>query len=817
MNRSSAVVLALVALLAGTRPSASAAASPPSPSEPNPASLASKQAPGAISGRVLDASGAVLHGADVTVRQNQGQVERTGATDEEGRFEFRDLPPGDYALTAVARGLSTASRRIALGDGERAIIRLRLEPSRFAEEVTVTATHIAGRAESLQRIPGSVDIIGRDVLDSSRVFTTSEALRKAAGVTVREEEGFGLRPNIGIRGVNPTRSTKVLFLEDGIPLAYAPYGDNASYYHPPIERFQSIEVLKGSGQIAYGPVTVAGVVNYITPAPPLEPTGAVTLIGGNRSYLNGHLNYGGTWRQLGVLVDYLRKEGDGARENTHSDLNDLNLKVVTPLAQDQTLTLKGSYYGERSNVTYSGLREDEYRANPRQNPFRNDDFEGNRYGASATHTYALTPDKLLVTQIYGSYFSRDWWRQSSNSGQRPNDSDDPDCGGMANLNTTCGNQGRLRDYKLWGVEPRLRFGHRLFGPGSEAEIGARLHVETQDRQQQNGATPTARAGTVVEDNERTNRAYSFFLQDRVLLGKWTLTPGLRAERIRFERTNRLANEGRGASGSTSVTQLVPGLGVTYVPSNQATVFAGVHRGFAPPRTEDIVSNSGGTVDLDPELSWNYEVGLRSTVRPGVRLDATLFRIDYENQVVPASLAGGVGATLTNGGETLHQGIEVGGRLDTGELLDSRHNLYFRAAFTYLPTASFRGVRFSNVSGFGDVRVDRNRLPYAPRRILNASLGYAHPSGLDVMLEASYLSDQFADDLNSIDPSPDGQRGLISSSTIWNATVNCPVRPLRTILFVTVKNLLDDTFIVDRSRGILPGSPRLVQGGFRFRL
>jgi Fe(3+) dicitrate transport protein len=115
-------------------------------------------------------------------------------------------------------------------------------------------------------------------------------LRKVAGIQVRDEEGFALRPNISIRGLNPTRSSKVLLLEDGIPLTYAPYGDNASYYHPPIDRFESIEVLKGSGQILYGPVTVGGVINYVTPNPPQRPSGHLTLTGGNRDYFNGHIN-----------------------------------------------------------------------------------------------------------------------------------------------------------------------------------------------------------------------------------------------------------------------------------------------------------------------------------------------------------------------------------------------------------------------------------------------------------------------------------------------------------------------------------------------
>jgi Fe(3+) dicitrate transport protein len=155
----------------------------------------------------------------------------------------------------------------------------------------------------------------------------------------------------------------------------------------------------------------------------------------------------------------------------------------------------------------------------------------------------------------------------------------------------------------------------------------------------------------------------------------------------------------------------------------------VHRGFAPPRTEDIINNAtGGTVGLDSELSWNYEVGVRSLPAKGVQLDATVFRMDYENQIVPASLAGGVGSTLTNGGETLYQGLELTGRIDTGAILRSRHNLYLRTAFTYLPTAKLTSTRFSSVRGFSNVSISGNRLPYAPERLLNLRFGYSHAKG-----------------------------------------------------------------------------------------
>lgn len=765
-----------------------------------------------LAGHVLDQNGAAVSGAHVTLRQTGTRVEMVTTTDRMGAFIFSAVAPSRYILSASAQGFSMTAQEVALAAGESRDVNILLRPGALAEEVVVSSSHILGAPEILEQIPGSVEVITGEQLENSRVLSTTEALRKAAGVNVRDEEGFGLRPNIGIRGLNPTRSTKVLLLEDGLPLTYAPYGDNSSYYHPPIDRFETVEVLKGSGQILYGPQTIGGVINYITRNPPLEPSGSLTLMGGNRSYFNGHASYGGTWGNTGLLFDYTRKQGEGVRDNVRSGLNDFNFKTVSTFGARQALTAKFNYYGEDSNLTYSGLSEAEFRADPRQNPFRNDFFFGDRFGASLTHAFVFNNDAMLTTNLYGSYFNRHWWRQSSNSNERPNRlNSDPDCRSMADLHTTCGNQGRLRRYHFFGVEPRLHVKHRLFGIRSEADFGFRAHFETQNRRQENGDLPNSRSGLLVEHNERRNQAYSGFVQNRFILGDWTVTPGLRLEHVEYQRTNRLL----AVSGRTDLTKAVPGLGLSYSPSSKLTVFAGLHRGFAPPRTEDVINNAtGGVIELDPELSWNYELGVRSRLADGVRFEATLFRMDYENQIIPASLAGGVGATLTNGGATLHQGLELSGRLDSGALFKTRHNFHLRTVYTFLPIAEFRGTRRSNIDN--STIITGNRLPYAPEHLLTTTVGYSHPNGLDGIIEAVHVGRQFSDDLNTIAPPANGQRGLVPSYTIWNATANYTVERLHTTFFVTVKNVFDRLYIADRSRGIMPGQPRLVQSGLKFR-
>jgi Fe(3+) dicitrate transport protein len=677
---------------------------------------------------------------------------------------------------------------------------------------------VIGDRIRLDSIPGSAEVLSGEVLTESRVFTVNEAMRKVPGIFARDEEGLGLRPNLGVRGLNPTRSSKVLLLEDGIPIAYAPYGDNASYYHPPVERFERIEILKGSGQIAYGPHTVGAVINYITPAVPDQLDGRLVASLGNKNFGEVHGQVGDRFGDTGFIAHGTYKETDGARENMHFEVGDVNLKVVHDFTERQAVTFRASYYDESSQVTYSGLTLAEWEDDPFQNPFKYDQMDAQRFGTSATHRFELSPAVTFTTNAYYTYFNRDWWRQSSNSTQRPNDKSDPACGGMANLYQTCGNEGRLRQFWTAGLEPRVSVEHGLFGVDNVAEAGMRYHVEDQYRIQANGDLPnsrepgTGRTAGIKEDSDRSVEALSAFAQNRFDFGRWTVTPGVRFEHIDYERVDNLL----GTSGKSSIDQVVPGIGATVEVLPETVVFAGVHRGFGPPGVADIVTASGGSVDLDAELSWNYEFGLRAVPGDGLSYEATLFRMDFENQIVPASVAGGSGATLTSAGETLQQGLELAGQIDSTAVVEWPVEVFARVAYTWVADAEYVGERYSSVSGFGSVRVTGNRLPYAPEHLFAGTLGVRTGFGLEVALESVYTSAAFTDDLNTVDVVANGQRGEIPGYTVWNLTANYALPLCHCTVFATAKNLTDELYVADMSRGMIPGMPRLVQAGFEVR-
>lgn len=668
----------------------------------------------------------------------------------------------------------------------------------------VPRVDIIGNVNEYFKTPSSAATLEKEELEASHVMTTSEALRKIPGVVTRDEEGFGMRPNISIRGLNPTRSTKILLLEDGIPLAYAPYGDNASYYHPTIDRFERIEVLKGANQVKFGPQTIGGVINYITPNAPEKFGGHLSLTAGNRDFLNTKINVGGN----GMLFDYTHKEGDGARDNTHHNVEDLNFKITKSINEDHAITLRTNYFSEDSQVSYSGITQAEYNNFGRDyNPFNHDDFEITRYGASITHDWQINDNALLTTNYYYSHFDRDWWRQQSNTSTTSVTTTDTGCSafaaariaGRATNGDQCRSiQGRLRTYETYGVEPRLSLNNTL----GQLDVGFKAHYEEQDRKQVNGRSPTARTGTLVENNIRETDAYSGFISHRFDIGQVSITPVVRYEHVENYRKDKR----NGLTGEATIHEWVPGLSVAYTPTEQLTVYGGVHRGFAPPRTEDLINARGGSVDVDAERSTNWELGVRAKPTQQSLLEATAFYNDFDNLVAVGSVASNIALSQ---GKATFSGLELMGQHAFN------NGVYTRLAYTWLAKAE-QDSPFQNVVTLADIAGSQsgNRQPYAPKNTLTAALGHKF-GAWDAQIEAVYVGEQYADFAETEAPTADGQKGEISSYTIYNASVNYKYEPYHTTFFVTGKNLFDKEYIVDRTRGILTGMPRLIQVGMRY--
>ena len=757
------------------------------------------------------------------------------STDENGRFRLDGLPAGAYLVGATMVGHEDLRQQVRVRAGETRELSLVLPSKVYAiPHVNV----IAERRGIFETVPGSLTYIDQAQIQQISPVSGNEVLRRSPGVHVVDEEGLGMRANIGIRGLDPDRSRSVLVLEDGIPVALSPYGEPELYYTPSIDRMSGVEILKGSGSILYGPQTIGGVINYITADPPLQPTGQLSMRGAQGGYFTGMFSYGNTADKAGYQVNYLRKQADSVGVSNFR-INDLSARVRLQSGQNSSLSLKLGVYDEISNSTYVGITQTMFDTGGSYDFARvspDDQLAVRRYSGSLIHNYFFNNNLKLTTTAYGYTTTRNWQRQdfaynsfdsNGNLIAPPSNftgvvwGDESLPGGAIYMRNSTGN--RNRQFEVAGVESRLQSNYKLGNIRSEFTGGGRILYERAFEQRVNGAHASASSGTLQDDEIRTGYGSSAFAHNRFeLTERFSMTAGLRLEHFSYERDIR---RGRfNINGQTqirdtllvagsSLIEIIPGAGFNLLLGSATTMFGGVHRGFAPPRVKDAVSNTGEVYQLDAERSWNTELGLRQQTNFGVSWEFAAFYMDFSNQVIPVSeSSGGLGAGLVNGGRTLHRGLEAAVIAEISEWWNSQaYSITWDAGITWVD-ARLGADRYVG-SGENQQNIRNNKTPYSPEWMVNTALVFEHRNGLMTRLALNHVDEQFGDILNTVEASPNGRIGLIPAYTVVNGCVSYRMDRLNTTFRISAHNLTNERYIVTRRpQGIRVGMPRMITAG-----
>ena len=767
--------------------------------------------PASVSGAELRGSVTSPNGAPVSgARVSASGLAQQSWTDARGNYRLAAVPAGEQVLSAVAEDFEPVSLQIQVPAAKPLQIDLQFKAVRSI----ATTIEVVGRTdEILREIPGSVFLVSKEELHETKPADANEVLRKVPGVTLREDSGpMAMRLNVGMRGLNPDRSRKVLMLEDGLPISLAPYGEPEMYYSPPIDRMERVEVLKGSGQIVHGPQTVGGVINFVTPDPPPRFHGRFDLGGGQRGILVGNGSLGGSNKDqsAGWFLNYLHKQGNGWRDFWF-DIEDVLSKFTLKPNDKHTLSIKAGVYDERSNSTYLGLTQPMFERDPNQNAVPGDDLKVSRESGSLSHTYALNAHALWSSSVFAYHTIRNWGRQDwDRSGQGRaylgvfGDPAVP--GGAVFLRDSAGN--RNREFHVAGVQSGLSLDRALGGRRNKLDLGLRYIYEKAADKRINGSGFRARSGEIRDAEDRSGKAFSAYAQNRFFLGdRWIVTPGARFEHYNQQRhitrTPVPAEQGRIPMNvdrlqDNGITTLVPGLGVSFKATEKLTLFTGVHRGFAPPRTKIAITSGAQNLHLDAELSWNYEAGARFAGWRAFRGEFTYFRLDFSNQIITAAESGGATTTLANGGATLHQGFESSFRVNWNELASAPGwTIFTDFRHMYLATAEF-----SENNLFGG-----NRLPYAPSNTFSALFGIRQRRGWGFQIDLSHIADQFGDNRQTVAGSADGTAGRLPAYQVVNLMVDYRVRRERWEFtpYFTIKNVANEIYIASRApQGIQPG-------------
>ncbi|MEL6349945.1 MAG: TonB-dependent receptor, partial [Myxococcota bacterium] len=588
------------------------------------------------------------------------------------------------------------------------------------------------------------------------------------GVTVRGEDGFGLRPNIGIRGANSDRSAKVTLTEDGVLLGPAPYAAPAAYYFPMVTRMVGVEVFKGPAAIRFGPQTVGGAVNLLTRPIPQGYAHRLDVAAGlyQTRKVHGWSGYG-TGRG-GILVEgvHLRtggfKELDGGDPDggdTGFDRTEAMVKGRLGLSERHQLTLKLGYANETSNETYLGLSAADYDANPYR-----------RYAASqrARMLWDRTQAELgwnvrvdrtfrLRTVAYHHYQSRAWTKFNAFSGAVNTHTllQDPNPGGQSAVfvdilrgQEDSGDENQLlligtndRQFHSYGVQSTARWSLPGEDVSSNLEAGVRVHrddvvrIHTEDAfEMLNGTLNQTDDPTVTTlDSDAYSQAFSAHVQEDLRYKMLHLLPGARVEVIESFRED----EGNDSLPTEPITRatVLPGLGVLRALSPWMHAFAGVHRGFSPVAP-------GQAEDVEAEVSWNYEGGLRF-YQGDLGTELVGFFNDYTNISGACTFSAGCTDDLVgqqfNGGEAWIYGLEA--VIQHTILLPGDVSVPLSGNYTYTET-QFRTSFSSGFAQFGNVLAG-DSLPYVPRHQGSGQITLAHPRfsvGVNVKGHAGMLDE-----------------------------------------------------------------------------
>lgn len=629
------------------------------------------------------------------------------------------------------------------------------QPAEPADDESLRVDTVLISAEELARVGGAAQRLDEEDLEALEYDDPNSVLQQVPAVFIRREDGYGLRPNIGIRGANSERSKKITLMEDGILFAPAPYSAPAAYYFPIASRMTGVEVFKGPAAIRFGPNTVGGAVNWITRAIPGYETAGVDVNFG--SYLTGKLHgyYGKSWDHFGFLVEAVQWESEGYKQldgggDTGFDKTELMAKarVNSDFAGStyHALHLKAGYSRELSHETYLGLTDEDFRDAPnrRYRASALDQMKWNRTQGQLRYRLEVGDDFDLTATGYRHDFSRAWRKLNSFAESPPLDDGlteptplgdilaDP-TGPRAVLydilrgeadSSTPGQQLLIgtndRTFVSQGVQLRSSFRTRQKTWENEIRFGARvhhdsvvrLHTEAPFVMEAGELRETGEPDAITTHNHGRTVAYSASLLDELRFWRITAAPGIRAEFIDGALTDRQADE----TTSNFQTAFMPGIGMHVAITEDFGALAGVHRGFSP-------VSPGQPEEVEPETSTNYEAGVRlSRPKTSTLVEVVGFFNDYKNLLGSCSFSAGCTEEEVddqfNAGEVWIYGMEsvIGHRFDVGGGFE------FPARLAYTLTGTqFRGGFDSSNPQYGAVE-EGDELPYVPQHQGSLRLG-----------------------------------------------------------------------------------------------
>lgn len=778
-----------------------------------------------VKGKIKTNSGATIANASIFVKNTSYST----IGDSTGNFKLTDIKAGSYTLEISAVGYGQLIRTLKVNSNttvnfnlEESVKQLNNVKIKGEKERTFGVTRLkAVEGTTINAGKKSEVIVLNDVVANMATNNTRQIYAKVAGLNIWENDGAGIQLGIGGRGLNPNRITNFNTRQNGYDISADALGYPESYYSPPAELTDHIEILRGAASLQYG-TQFGGLINFkLKDGPetdkPIEVITRATT--GSWNFFNTSTSIAGKTKKVQYYTFFQHKSGDSWRPNSEFNVNTGYASAIYTINDKLALTIQYTHMDYLAHQA-GGLTDAQFNEDPHQSVRARNWFKVGWNLGAAILDYQINDHLKFNSRFFGLAADR----------QALGDLDfinRPDPGLPRDL---------YKDkYNNYGNESRLLYTYNIKDNPQNLLVGVRYYRGHTDRQQgvgNDGSTGnTSDFDYVINDANAyskfnfPNYNVSLFAENIFKINsKFSIIPGIRFENIITKADGFYANIKKDQAGNIFFSQqiqesqnssrhfLIGGIGLSYI-ENQAMQFYGnISQNYRAINFNDIHSVNPNILtdpNIKDEKGYSADLGMRGNISDIFNYDVSLFAIHYNNRIGTAQTSDPVTFNdyryRTNISQSRNIGFESFAELELLHFINHEVTETKISLFTNLALINARYVN-SDVSAYQNKKVE-----LAPDLIFKTGLSYKHKR-FSASYQVAYTSSQFTDATNA--PfTPNATDGLIPAYTVMDLSADYKLSKMFSIQS-SINNLADKKYFTRRAEsypgpGIIPADARSI--------
>lgn len=776
-----------------------------------------------ITGTVTDANSHLQLSAVSVFLEETSELEETN---KKGEFRFEGLADGEYLLTFFLRGYTSVKQQIKIENQHDIIVNIGLESLELELAVVDVSAEpdVTYNLRRLRNVEGLAIYAAKksEVIELSNLVgnlatnNARQVYKGIAGLNIWENDGAGLQLSIGARGLDPNRTSNFNTRQNGYDISADALGYPESYYTPPTQALERIEIVRGAASLQYGP-QFGGLLNFVfkkgSKDKPFEFVTENTI--GSFGLISSFNSIGGSTAKTNYYGFFQRKQGNGWRPNSDFHQNTAYASIEHQLTSKLKVGLQYTYMDYLAQQA-GGLQDFEFEQDARQSKRARNWFQVNWNLAAMTLDYRISDKTKINSRTFYLNASREALGELG-----PINRPDP----MRERDLIRG------EYENFGNETRLIHRYQLGGQSNTFLIGGRYYQGFSSSQQGNASDGSNADFRFLNPGDLERAEYEFpsrnaslFVENLFnLKGGWSITPGARLEYIRtasdgyfkeqvYSGGQMIFEQKFEDSKKNSRSLVLAGLGVGYKINADVEAYGNFSQNYRSINFSDLaVVNPNLVVDslLKDERGYNADLGIRGQALKGaVQFDASVFLLRYQNRIGvgeiivpdPAVVEKAV-AFRTNIGDAQIVGLEAYLEADVLKLMDKDSDKFGISIFSNF--SALKGEYLSGQSSFvgNDVELIP---PFSVKTGFNLSY-----QNLKLAYQYAYNQQHFSDATNA-EFVVDATRGLIPSYSVQDVSLSYTYRRYK--LQSGINNLTNARYFTRRAAaypgpGIIPADGR----------